>query len=337
MNPEITILMPVHNGAAYLEEALASMCHQTFPDFEFLVIDDASTDHSAAVVTAFNDPRIRLVQSRARLKLSGALNLGLDEARGELIARMDADDISLPSRLAEQRRYLLDHPDVGLCGSWIRYLGHNHGKILERPVQHDQIRAFLLIDTPFAHPTVMFRRSWFNRDRLRFNGEFFPTEDFELWTRALEQFKGANIPRPLLQYRVHGSSLTGSDWSTMDEQALRIITRQLQHLGLAPLTGELKFHRQLCMGRLDMTRETLDQAEAWLLRLVDANHAKPHYDPAALQQVLSEVWYRACLHSAHLGFWVTTRYVKSPLAHGDRKVAGRSWFIKAAALKGKLR
>ena len=131
--PLVTILMPVHNGAEFLTEAIDSMLRQSLKDFEFLIVDDASTDSSASIVQGYSDPRIRLIQSPERLKLSGALNLGLDQAQGRYIARMDADDISLPKRLERQVKFLEENPDIGLCGSWIRYFGALTA-LLDRPV-----------------------------------------------------------------------------------------------------------------------------------------------------------------------------------------------------------
>lgn len=335
MTPLISILMPVHNGAAYLKEAMDSMLGQTLGDFEFLIVDDASTDTSSAIVEAYRDPRIRFIPSRERVKLSGALNLGLDHARGRYIARMDADDISLPRRLEIQARFMEQNPGIGLCGSWIRYFGAMQS-VLERPLHHEDIRAFALIDTPFAHPTVMIRRDLLEQHRLRFDGSYFPTEDFELWTRAMRHFQMANLPQVLLRYRAHGSSLTGSDWSTMDEQAVRIIRGQLQPLGLDPTPDELRFHRQLAMGRLTMTLPLLDPAEAWLLALLEANRKTHHLDQAALERLAGELWARTCLHSARLGFEIARRYAASPLgALYDRRTR-HQWLIRLAALKAGL-
>jgi len=171
MTPLITILMPVHNGAAFLTEAINSMLNQSLKDFEFLIVDDASTDQSVAIIQGFKDPRIRLIQSPTRLKLSGALNLGLEHAEGRYVARMDADDISLPNRLEIQARFLEQNPGIGLCGSWIQYFGGPSTNILKRPSHHDEIRAFMLFDTPFAHPTVMLRRDSIEPHHLRFDGD----------------------------------------------------------------------------------------------------------------------------------------------------------------------
>lgn len=328
--------MPVHNGAPHLAEAIQSIIHQTLQDFEFLIINDASTDESVALIKNFADPRIRLISSPNRLKLSGALNLGLDNARGRLIARMDADDISLPHRLELQARFMEQHPEIGLCGTWIRYFGGTSHSVLKRPLSHNEIKAFTLIDTPFAHPTVMMRRDMMERHQLRFDGEFFPTEDFELWTRALQYLPSANMPQVLLRYRVHGQSLTGADWSNMDEQAIRVVKSQLHTLGITPHQDELRFHRQLVMGRLDMTAELLDHAEQWLTGLVEANNTNRIFDTAALTSVLGEVWSRACMHSAKLGFWVANRYQSSSLGAHHKNRLQHLWLMRLAALKSKL-
>jgi len=336
MTPLITVLMPVHNGAAYLTEAINSILNQSLKDFEFLIVDDASTDNSVAIINGYKDPRIRLIQSPTRLKLSGALNLGLDNAKGRYVARMDADDISLPQRLGIQARFLEQNPGIGLCGTWVQYFGGASKKVLMRPSHHEAIRAFMLFDTPFAHPTVMLRKDALEPHHLRFDGDYFPTEDFELWTRMLKHVRGANLPKVLLRYRTHGQSLTGSDWSNMDEQAVRVIRAQLASLGLNPSASELQFHRQLAMGRLAMTKPLLDQAEAWLLTLMTENLKARFFEPEALENVLSEVWFRACMHTAKLGFWVATRYPHSALGAHNKHRSRHEWLMRLSAIKAIL-
>lgn len=327
--------MPVHNGAAHLAAAMDSILSQTLRDFEFIIVDDASTDDSASIVKGYRDPRIHLILSRDRLKLSGALNLGLDQARGTYVARMDADDISLPDRLAVQVQHMEKHIDLGLCGGWIRYFGAQSG-VLRRPTSHEAIQAFSLLDNPFAHPTVMLRRDLVDHHGLRFNGDYFPTEDFELWTRAMRLFTVTNLPRVLLRYRAHAASLTGSDWSAMDEQAVRIVSAQLAPLRLSPSPESLRFHRQLALGRLVMTAETLGHAEIWLTQLTTANNLTGSFDRAALASVLGDVWFRACLHTARLGSWVAKRYIDSSLSHGAGNPTGHRAQLLLAALKGKF-
>ena len=247
---------------------------------------------------------------------------------------MDADDISLPNRLEIQARFLEQNPVIGLCGSWIQYFGGPCTNILKRPSHHDEIRAFMLFDTPFAHPTVMLRRDSIEQHHLRFNGDYFPTEDFELWTRMLQHVQGANLPEVLLRYRTHGQSLTGSDWSTMDEQAVRVIQTQLAPLGINTSASELQFHRQLALGRLAMSEPLLNQAEVWLTTLMTKNQATGVYTQEAMENVLGQVWFRACMHTAKLGFWVAARYHQSSLSVRDKHRTQHEWLMRLAAVKG---
>jgi glycosyltransferase involved in cell wall biosynthesis len=328
--------MPVHNGAAYLSEAVDSILRQSLRDFELLIVDDASTDESVSIIARYKDPRIRLLQSSEHLKLSGALNLGLDHARGDYVARMDSDDVSLPRRLEIQVRHMNRHPEIGICGTWIRYFGGPSRAVLKRPVGCEEIRAFTLVDTPFAHPTVMLRRSMMDQHQLRFDGSYYPTEDFELWTRAMRCFPVENLPQVLLQYRVHGWSLTGSDWTKMDEQAIRIIARQFQALGIVITPDTLRFHRELCMGRVNMSVEALSKADTWLEQIRVANAQAHVFDPDALANVLGDVWFRACMHAAHLGLWVANRYTDSNLVKMNRVGIRNRLMVTLAAMKGIL-
>lgn len=325
--------MPVHNGAVYLSEAIDSVLLQSFRDFELLIVDDASTDESAAIIERYKDPRIRLLRSAERLKLSGALNLGLDNARGDYVARMDADDISLPRRLEIQVRHMNRHPEIGICGTWIRYFGGPSRAVLKRPLGCEEIRAFTLVDTPFAHPTIILRRGLMDSYQLRFDGSYYPTEDFELWTRAMRCFPVENLPQVLLQYRVHGQSLTGSGWSKMDEQAVRVIERQFHALGLDTTPDTLQFHRELCMGRMKISAETLSKADTWLEHILVVNAQAHVFDPDALANVLGDVWFRACMHAAHLGLWVAKRYDDSNLAKKNRTRVRNRLMITLGAIK----
>jgi len=325
--------MPVHSGAAYLSDAIDSILRQSFRDFELIIVDDASTDESVAIIERYKDPRIRLLRCTERLKLAGALNLGLDHARGEYVARMDADDISLPRRLEIQVQHMNLHPKIGICGTWIRYFGGSSQAVLKRPIGYEEIRAFTIVDTPFAHPTVMLRHSMMDRHQLRFNGSYYPTEDFELWVRAMRCFPVENLPQVLLRYREHGQSLTGSDWSKMDEQAMRVIAREFQGSGLETTPDILRFHRELCMSRLSMSAEALNKAEAWLEKILRANTQTKVFDPDALKVILGDIWFRVCMHSTRLGFWVAKRYADSSLAKKNRAKARNRLMITLGAIK----
>ena len=119
----VTVLMPVYNGEMYLREAIDSILHQTFTDFEFLIINDGSTDNSETIILSYDDSRIRYEKNDSNLKLIATLNKGIELAKGKYIVRMDADDISIPDRIEKQVAFLEKNPDVGICGSWFTAFG----------------------------------------------------------------------------------------------------------------------------------------------------------------------------------------------------------------------
>lgn len=335
MTPEITVLMPVHNGEAYLREAVDSILTQTFRDFEFLVVDDASDDRTVEILESFGDPRLRLVKSRERLRFSGALNLGLEQARGALIARMDADDVALPDRLARQREFMRAHPELGLSGGLATAFGLRRGTYFRPPMTSAEIQAYLLFDSPFVHPTVVLRRELVERHGLRFDPAFCPADDYELWNRAARLFPVANLDRVVLRYRVHGASLTGSEWGSMDACAARVAGRELQALGLAADDEALRFHRNLGRGCCFPIGDaaTLARAEAWLRQLLAANDRVGRYDRVAFRRIVAGIWYSACYHAGAVGLDLVRRHAASSLRRG-RATSLREW---AALLRVALR
>lgn len=335
MEPKVTVLMPVYNGERYLRETMESILGQTFSDFEFLIVDDGSTDGSAHIIDSYRDDRIRVLKNPTRLKLSGALNRGLDEARGEYIARMDADDISLAKRLAIQVAFLEQHKDMGICGSWVKMFGCKRTTIYRAPVGYEHIRAKALFDNPFVHPSVMIRKKLFDRFTLRYDGSYYPTEDYELWTRAVPCFPCDNIPEVLLHYRIHPDSMTTSDWSRMDGKGVLITTSVLASLGLDISEEQLSFHRNIGreMSCRLPTYEDLLRAEQWLSSILAINRQKKVYRETALKDIVSDTWFRLCFNSSQLGLSVVRKFVSSSLTVTNRKSYMQSGLIAASALR----
>jgi len=321
--------MPVYNGVPYLRETIQSILRQTFSDFEFLIINDGSTDSSVEIINTFIDDRIRLLHNERRLKLSGALNRGIDEAKGEYIARMDADDIALDDRLYKQVAFLDRHTDVGICGSWIRKFGQGRSRVDRFPVSYDQIKAYALFDCPFAHPTVMLRRDFIEKYGLRYNGDYYPTEDYELWGRSITYFPCVNLPEVLLNYRVHESSMTGSDWDDMDRKATRINRTQLSKLEIQCTEEELRFHRNIGRGSSSQANsiDDLGKAQCWLEKMMQANRREKHCSEEAFSEIAALVWYRFCFNSAPLGLGVLRSYLSTSF-----DLSAKSRMIRAVAL-----
>lgn len=336
MSPEITVLMPAHNAAAFVRESAGSILAQTFPDFELLVVDDASTDDTVAILESLGDPRVRVIRSRERLRFSGALNTGLELARGSLVARMDADDIALPDRLARQREFLQAHPEVGMCGGLTTAFGMRAGPAFRPPLTYEDIQAQMLFDCPFIHPTVMLRRALIERHQLRYDPEFCPADDYELWSRAVRLFPVVVLDRVVLHYRVHAASLTQAEWGDMDKHAARVAARELAALDVAADDETLRFHRNLVRSRGIPIRQRpeLLRAESWLGSLVAANSRTGRYPEAALRRRVAAVWYSACYHSGALGAWMVARYARSILCR-EARTSVKEWaaLVKVAALR----
>ena len=143
--------MSVYNGAPYLHEAIKSILGQTWSDFEFIIINDGSTDDSLQIINSFNDPRI-IVIDQENIGLADSLNKGLDLAQGDLIARMDADDISLPYRLQKQIEFMINHPMVGVCGSWVKTVGGAEETVWSYPEKDEDIKATMIFESPPCTP-----------------------------------------------------------------------------------------------------------------------------------------------------------------------------------------
>ena len=208
MTPAVTVLMSVHNGLPFLAEAVSSVLAQTFKNFEFLILDDASTDGTADYLRTFSDPRVRVITLRENIGLTAALNRGLRESRGELIARQDADDLSHPRRLELQFGFLKANPACAVVGSQAR-LVDARGRTLGKknfPLGYRGICFAHLFDNALAHSAVMFRRSTVDG----YDETFTASQDYELWSRLSERHALANLPQRLVTLRVLDTSITST-------------------------------------------------------------------------------------------------------------------------------
>jgi glycosyltransferase involved in cell wall biosynthesis len=206
--------MPVYNTATYLGEAISSVLSQTFSDFEFIIINDGSTDDSETVISGFHDIRIRYFRNERNMGLVYTLNRGIDEARGQWIARMDGDDISLPDRFAEQMLYLGSHPEVDVLATRVELIDENgnaSGEWLHdaAAVTAHEIIDHLPVNNCIAHPTVMINTAVLKQ--FRYLPEQSQAEDYDLWLRLAASGKLIHkLDRVLVKHRIIRSSFTRS-------------------------------------------------------------------------------------------------------------------------------
>lgn len=231
--------MPVYNAAPYLREAMDSILCQTFNDFEFLIIDDGSTDASVEIIESYHDPRIVHAKNTANLGLVATLNLGIDLARGEYIARMDSDDISLPERFAQQVGFMNAYPKVGACGTAYRYFGEVDREI-SPPTQSKQAFALLSSTSCLGHPTSMIRKSVLDNHGIRYEPTYEGAEDYALWIRMGWVSQLCSLPEMLLFYRWHSKNKSKTD---LNNETTRSKARILWYeLMLGPLEEPQRFY-----------------------------------------------------------------------------------------------
>lgn len=209
--PVISVVLPVFNGEAFIRKSVESILSQTFTDFELIIINDGSTDNSSEILRKLsaNDPRIILIE-RSNAGLVYSLNEGIEKARGEFIARMDADDIAMPERFELQLSKMIGDPNLAVLGSFTRIID-KEGSVVglgRYPVTPAETEWFLQHGSPLAHPTVLMRKHVL----LELGGYrkvFSHCEDYDLWLRINEMGWGiANLSKPLLNYRVHGANIS---------------------------------------------------------------------------------------------------------------------------------
>lgn len=229
--PAITVLMPVYNGADYLRAAVLSILDQTFKDYEFLIINDGSTDQSAKILAEFHDPRIKIIHQK-NMGLAATLNKGIALAQGKYIARQDQDDLSLPSRLEKQFHYMETHPDYALLGTqadiWVNDLPTDRQHLHAN--DHAVLCFELLFNNPFVHSSVMFRSDvvkelgGYSTDPAR-----QPPEDFELWSRISRSHCIANLPEVLLVYREVQNSMSRTGNNPFLDKLIHICSENFRY------------------------------------------------------------------------------------------------------------
>ena len=313
----VTVLMAVYNGEKYLREAIDSILCQTFGDFEFLIIDDGSTDKSVEIVKSYNDQRINLALNEQNLGLAASLNKGIKLARGEYIARMDHDDISMPERLEKQVGFLDLNHDIGACGSWIETFGDGKPQVCKYSTEPDVIKAKLFFFNTIAHPTVMIRKDLLLENKLYFIPEYKRAQDFDFWQRCSFCFNIANIAKVLVKYRINPKE-RNSHAGNIAEALVKIDQYNLKHLGIEASEEELMLHQAICPMRQPPIPYSIDfavKSEIWLKKLLEANHSSKCYPERIFAELLGERWFAVCNKNAEkYGFWIWRIFWKSPLS-----------------------
>lgn len=228
--PKVTVLLPVYNSDKYIRESIDSIISQSFTDWDVLILNEyGSSDACTSIVKEYEqkDSRIKVIQNSKRLGLAESLNLGMREAKGEYIARMDADDISRSDRFAKQVEFLDSHPNVAVVGSYQHHFGVDIDWIHAPATSPEQCKSNAVFFCDLCHSTLMLRKSIFIDNELFYDNNFL-AEDFELWSRVIEFGDIANIPEVLGEYRVGEDNITLEKKSRLHLESGRIVAKTLK-------------------------------------------------------------------------------------------------------------
>jgi hypothetical protein len=291
-------LLPVYNAGQYLSEAIESILAQTFTRFELIIINDASTDNSLDIIKSFNDSRIVYLENPVNLKIVATLNKGIALARGKYIARMDADDISMPARLQMQYDYLEKHPETGVCGTYATVIdenGRETGKLIHQ-TDSEFIDINLLFSVPLIHPSVMIGTELL-RSHLYCDKPY--AEDYDLWCRLSCSARIVNLPKYLLLYRIHSANVS----KVYSGQQLRckesIVRQQLQRMHLQADNRQLHIHSLSFMPAFgnQVGKAELEETCAWFKKLIENNRATGLYPHHKLLAFLWGRWSVLCIRA----------------------------------------
>jgi len=304
--PLVSVVLSVYNAEVYLDEAIQSILNQTYTNFEFIIINDGSTDNSLKIIKKYRntDDRIILI-SRENKGLTESLNEGILKSKGKYIARMDADDISMPKRFEAQVEFLELNIDVGICGTWVEVFGQNlKTNIWKLSTHNSRLKTELVFSSCFAHPSVMIRKDVLINNKLSYDKKYPNAEDFQLWTELADLTNFANINKVLLKYRVLETSITRiADKNNEEREKIiyKILNHYLQKLELSNTTEEDILHYNLSVNsRMKINDISFDELKRYFKKLELANNNKNIFNSNELKKVLGKKWFWNIIYRKNL-------------------------------------
>jgi glycosyltransferase involved in cell wall biosynthesis len=270
--------MPAYNAEKYLNEAIDSILKQTYTNFEFIIINDGSSDGSEAIILSYDDERICYVKNDSNLKISETLNKGIALAKGKYIARMDADDISHPERLATQVSFMDVNPEVDVCGTSLEIFG-NGEDVWQYPSTHEEIKAALLFNSALVHASIIAKKRVF--ESCSYHAENNGAEDYHLWVELIDNMVFINIPEVLYKYRLHGEQTEKTQQMQLSNKARQIM--------LGRIGCDLNEKEQSVFFDISNYKKVwLKEADLVLKKISLANEVSGYLQDAALGKVLGE-------------------------------------------------
>lgn len=310
--PLVSVLMPVYNSDKYVKQAIDSILQQSYKEFELIIVNDGSKDNSLSIIKSYNDQRIKLISNPENKGLIYCLNFGITQCKGKYIARMDADDISLPERLQEQVKYMELNPNVGVCGCDYIQFKNATEKRHKADVDYDTILSYMIFNCSIVHPSLIIRKSVLESLDTVFNMDFKHAEDYELWSRLIFETKFSAVSKVLFKYRLHEQQVTEVNKQAQIKTANLVRKIFLQKIGFNFSDDELLTHYKIGSSQLLHTENDLYKAEAWLSNLMLQNEKQCFIAKPIFNFIIGKQWFDVC-GNTNLGLKAYFYYSKSDL------------------------
>jgi glycosyltransferase involved in cell wall biosynthesis len=331
INPNISVVMSIYNAEKYLAEAIDSILNQTYFNFEFIIINDGSTDKSLKIIEKYQekDKRIVLI-NRVNKGLIYSLNEGIKLAKGDYIARMDGDDISLPTRFEEQISFLDKNSDIGVCGSWIEIFAKNKKSNIKKFAKNNQeLKAQLLFSSPVAHPSAMIRKSILDKHSISYKKKYKNAEDYKFWLDLSKVTKLANIQKVLLRYRYLETSITRVSNNKSGQERFIVISsiflEILREMAITNSDMENKLHFIMNFSeRMKVESIDLQFLQRYVCKLIDANKKAKLFREKHLLELVCSRFLFVLYHQVKKRNYTSLRVLKSRFFYTSlRIVAGK--------------
>lgn len=317
-SPKISVLMAAYNAEPFLREAIDSVLNQSFQDFEFLIFEDCSQDATLEIIQSYDDPRLRVIINETNQGLTKCLIYGMELAKGEYVARMDADDVCMTNRFERQLAYFSTHPEVSVLGSAVTFFdGKGYEFVGYQPETHDEIKVALFLGFTMLHPSVMMRKADMDKFGLNYNPEFVVSQDHDLWTRAVRKLRFANFGEPLLNMREHSSKIGSTRKPEQVTLSNRSRKYQLDELGVFYSPEEF-YAFNMAAGMPEQFDETsLLNLESIFLKVIQANRDIGIYVQSILEKAVAARFRSICRNLLLGGTATGSVYWKSQLRSYD--------------------
>lgn len=332
VNPTVSVILPVYNGEKYLKEAVDSLFRQTFTDFEVIAIDDGSTDRSFEVLSSFRDSRLRIIRLSKNEGLISALNHGIAQARGEYLARMDADDIALPMRFSKQVDFLRRNKSVTFCGTGFVTVGGGWFYETVGELDPQKVRADLFFFCAFLHSSMMWRRT----ANFSYSYELPFVEDWNAWLKVSRKFEMATIQDILMVYRRHPDTVEAKQGDRQREGAYALVRASLEELLGSPSQEQIEIQQRIYSNDLNVSAASFSKLNRWLLVLREKNFERQLFDAEQFEINLYRSWVNFALRATPLGLDAYREFIRSPLSQKHASYIFKCKYLLACLLRKDL-